>query len=401
MSKNVAFTIVAQNYVGYALTLADSMKNSNPDVDFRIYFADGIGPELLKVLEKKGVKYHNALELNPDLFLKMAFYYEVTEYCTSIKPFIMKSLLSEEFNTVTYIDPDIYVYNDLSEPVFSYLSTHSIFLTPHICYPIEDEFKPNEEIHLVSGTYNLGFISIANNDETVRFIQWWSERCENNCFNEQTIGLFVDQKWINLVPGLFEGVYISRDLGLNVAYWNMHERLYDQETNKINNKFDLTFFHFSGINVNSVDVISKHQNRYTLSQRSDLKPLFDHYSNAVIENISSVGKLPSYRFIRYNNGKSISILARRAYFVVRNNFASPFESVATEKQFFEHLSKLRINEKITSNEMNDKEKISTSLSRLATLMKWVQVILGPYRYASLLRAFKYLSSLKSCDFLYK
>lgn len=401
MSKNVVFTIVAQNYVGYALTLADSIKNSNPDVDFRIYFADGIGPELLKVLEKKDINYYNALELNPDAFLKMAFYYEVTEYCTSIKPFIMKSLLSEGFDTVTYIDPDIYVYKDLSEPVFSYLSTHSIFLTPHICYPIDDEFKPNEEIHLVSGTYNLGFISIANNDETMRFIQWWSERCENNCFNEQTIGLFVDQKWINLVPGLFNGVYISRHLGLNVAYWNMHERLYNQETSKINNDFNLIFFHFSGINVNNTNIISKHQNRYTLSQRSDLKPLFDNYSNTVIENISSVGTLPTYRFLRYSNGKSISVLARRAYFVVRNNFSSPFSSIVAEKQFFEHLSKIRINERITSNEMNDKEKINTSLSRLTTLMKWVQIFLGPYRYASLLRAFKYLSSLKSCDFLYK
>lgn len=401
MSKNVAFTIVAQNYVGYALTLADSMKNSNPDVDFRIYFADGISAELLKVLETRGVKYHNALDLNPETFFKMAFYYEVTEYCTSIKPFIMKSLLSEGFDTVTYIDPDICVYQDLSGPVFSYLSTYSIFLTPHICYPIDDEFKPNEEIHLVSGTYNLGFISIANNDETMRFIQWWSERCERNCFNEQTIGLFVDQKWINLVPGLFDGVYVSRDLGLNVAYWNMHERMYNQETNKINDKFNLTFFHFSGININNIDVVSKHQNRYTLSQRSDLRPLFEHYSNTVIENIRSVGILPSYRFLRYSNGKSISILARRAYFIVHNNFASPFSSVDSEKKFFEHLSKLRINEKITSNEMNDRKKINTSLSRLAKLMKCVQVIIGPYRYASLLRAFKYLSSLKLCDFLYK
>jgi len=401
MSKNVAFTIVAQNYVGYALTLADSMKNSNPDVDFRIYFADGISAELLRVLETRGVKYHNALDLNPDIFLKMAFYYEVTEYCTSIKPFIMKSLLSEGFDTVTYIDPDIYVYQDLSGPIFSYLSTYSIFLTPHICYPIDDEFKPNEEIHLVSGTYNLGFISIANNDETMRFIQWWSERCEHNCFNEQTIGLFVDQKWINLVPGLFDGVYISRNLGLNVAYWNMHERMYNSENNKINDEFELIFFHFSGINIKNIDIISKHQNRYNLFQRTDLKMLFKHYSAAVMDNISSVGELSAYRFVRYMNGKSISIIARRAYFTVRDKFASPFSSVEAEKQFFEHLAKLRIHEKVISNEMNDKEKINTSINRMAMVMKYVQVIIGPYRYTSLLRAFKYLSSLKSCEFLYK
>jgi len=34
----------------------------------------------------------------------------------------------------------------------------------------------------------------------------------------------VDQKWINLVPLLFEGISISRHVGLNAAFWNLHER---------------------------------------------------------------------------------------------------------------------------------------------------------------------------------
>lgn len=400
MHNHVAFTIVAQNYIGYAITLHESMKKSNPDVEFRIYLADGASVELTNFLDERGVNWVNALHLEPVLFLKMGFYYEVTEYCTSIKPFIIDSILDEHVQTVTYIDPDIYVYRSLTEPVFSHLRENNIFLTPHICFPIEDDKKPSEEIHLVSGTYNLGFISMANTTETKRFIAWWKLRCRDNCFNEQTIGLFVDQKWINLVPGLFEGVYISRHLGLNVAYWNMHERFLDNKSNKINDIFDLVFFHFSGINVNDVNVISKYQNRYRLDMRPDLAALFEGYSSLVKEKISDLKGLPDYKFMRYSNGKVISLLARRAYFMVRDELPSPFISEQAEKDFFALLNKLRIREKHQSAEMKDVNKISGSLNRLAVLMKIVMVAIGPYRYASLLRAFKYLSSLKSCEFLY-
>ena len=37
-------------------------------------------------------------------------------------------------------------------------------------------------------------------------------------------GLFVDQKWIDLVPGFYPDVGIIHHPGYNVAYWNLHCR---------------------------------------------------------------------------------------------------------------------------------------------------------------------------------
>ena len=37
-------------------------------------------------------------------------------------------------------------------------------------------------------------------------------------------GLFVDQRWVDLVPALFDDYVVMKRAGLNVAYWNLHER---------------------------------------------------------------------------------------------------------------------------------------------------------------------------------
>lgn len=397
--KIVAFTIVAQNYLGYALTLSKSMTESNPDIDFRIYVADGLDDEVRsKISANNTVEIIDALTIAPVLFSEMGFYYDVTEYCTSIKPFIINELFNESYDKVCYIDPDIYVYKSLAEPVLNYLDEYSIFLTPHICSPIKDNRTPNEQIHLFSGTYNLGFLAVKNDDVSRDFISWWMEKCKNECFFDPSKGLFVDQKWINLVPGMFPSVYISRHLGLNVAYWNLHERVIEKD--KIGES-DLVFYHFSGIDVFSIENISKYQDRYTLSERQDIRGLFEKYSELVKFNLSYLGKLPAYRFFKYRNGKLISLIARRLYFVHKKEFSSPFESIEKSEAFIEFLKRKGINEKNISNEIKDKKVVEDRVQQLNILIKILIRMIGPYRYQSAVKAFRYLSSLTSINHIYK
>ncbi|MCW4782450.1 hypothetical protein [Enterobacter chuandaensis] len=397
--KNIAFTIVAQNYLGYALTLYKSMSESNSNIDFRIYIADGLD-EIVKdkITAEYAVELVDALTISPDLFLKMGFYYDVTEYCTSIKPFVINSLFNEGYDKVCYIDPDIYVYKNLSEPVLNYLDNYSIFLTPHICSPITDDKIPNEQIHLFSGTYNLGFLAVKNDEVSNDFIEWWMNKCKDECFFDPVKGLFVDQKWINLVPGLFPNVYISRHLGLNVSYWNLHERVIIN--NKIKND-DLIFYHFSGIDVNNVEKISKYQNRYSLSERQDIKKLFLDYAALVKMNLSTVGDLPAYKFFKYKNEMVISLLARRIYFAFQNDFSNPLESIEKSEIFIAFLKSKGIYEKKSSNEIRDKNVANDKIEKLNYIIKLLIRIIGPYRYQSLVKAFRYLGSLSSIQQIYK
>lgn len=75
----------------------------------------------------------------------------------------------------------------------------------------------------------MGFIAIRWNDKTKLFIDWWMSRLRYNAFNAFSKGMFTDQKWIDLIPGFFDGVYILKDNGYNVAYWNLHGRKIELE----------------------------------------------------------------------------------------------------------------------------------------------------------------------------
>jgi glycosyltransferase involved in cell wall biosynthesis len=98
-------------------------------------------------------------------------------------------------------------------------------------------------------------------------------------------GLFVDQRWVDLVPGLFSSVTIHRDPGCNVAYWNLYHRHveYSDGEHTVNGS-PLKFYHFSGFYPDHPDVVSKHQTRYTFRDIPVVKGLFDGYQDRLYAN---------------------------------------------------------------------------------------------------------------------
>jgi glycosyltransferase involved in cell wall biosynthesis len=92
--------------------------------------------------------------------------------------------------------------------------------------------------------------------------------------------MFTDQRWIDLVPSLFEH-HILKDPGYNVAYWNLHERdvAWTGDGFVVNGR-PLTFFHFSGYDPAKPHLLSKHQvhlPRILLSERPDVRRICDEY----------------------------------------------------------------------------------------------------------------------------
>src|SRR3546814_7712438 len=71
------------------------------------------------------------------------------------------------------------------------------------------------------GIYNLGH-RVVRPDENGRAVaRWWADRLDKYCFDDKTIGLFTDQRWMDLVPATFEGVKILRVPNMDVASWNI------------------------------------------------------------------------------------------------------------------------------------------------------------------------------------
>jgi hypothetical protein len=224
--------------------------------------------------------------------------YNIVELNTAVKPFIAEFLFERDplVSTVTYFDPDILIYTPLIE-LETLLQRHNILLTPHFLSTIHDDAAPSEQGILNVGVYNLGFIAMRRGVEVMRFLEWWKGKLRNKCLVDVAHGLFVDQLWVSFAPLYFENVYVSKHKGLNVAYWNLHERVITGKSGNysVNNSFPLVFFHFSGYFPTQPDLISKFQNRFTFEQRPDLVPLFEEYREKLLANhYTSYRTIPCY-----------------------------------------------------------------------------------------------------------
>jgi len=165
------------------------------------------------------------------------------------------------------------------------------------------------------GIYNLGFLGVSASNITKNFLEWWDGHCQYNGFDYQEKGLFVDQKFCDLVPAIFESVFIAKHMGANVAYWNLHERGIAKHGNiiKINGEFPLIFFHYSGIEVGLDYGISKHLNGLSIKDRPDLEMLFSEYRNDLRRNNQMKYANEPYSFERRKDGSKIHELDRLVF----------------------------------------------------------------------------------------
>ena len=283
----IAFTLCSNNYLAQAKTLGDSLVAHNPNYKFVIGLVDKKSAEF----DYDSFSPHQVIEAETariPLFDDLCNRYDIIELNTAVKPFFFKFLFEEhpEAEGVIYLDPDMMVFSSL-EKIYAELDRHSLILTPHILSPIPvDGCEPRENVFLTFGTYNLGFIAVANKPEGLRFLDWWGERTFSSGYIKTDEGMFVDQLWLNLAPVFFKNVMISLDPGFNVAYWNLHERVVVKKDRGyfINDKSPLGFFHFSSYRFAEPGSMSPYQNRFTFATRPDIAALFEAYRNEVIKN---------------------------------------------------------------------------------------------------------------------
>lgn len=311
--KTAVFTIASKNYFAFVRTLMDSLEDSNPEWERFVGVVDKIDSQFNEMPRNFELLSLEELEL-PEAE-KMIFRYTILEFNTAIKPFVFKVLFNKlGYDRVIYLDPDIYVYERLKEIEEAFDNGYNIILTPHLTGLWNDRMLPNEESILQSGTYNLGFLALAKSSESFSLLDWWGEKLEKKCLVSIKDGIFVDQKWMDLIPGLFNNVFILRNEGYNVAYWNLSHRV----PKKVSGKFffnddQLKFFHFSGLNPADISNVSKHQNRFTIKNIGVAKELFEKYAGTVISKDFNVYKNFNYSFNTFNNGRKICDLFRYVY----------------------------------------------------------------------------------------
>jgi hypothetical protein len=268
-------------------------------------------------------------ELNIPNWKAWAFGHSIVELSTAIKPFMFKKLMNiKGCEKVIFLDPDIVVFSKLDD-IIQELDTANITLAPHQTSPEEsiEGIIDNEICSLKHGTYNLGFLGVANTKVSKDFIGWWGKRTYHFCKDDIPNGLFTDQKWIDLVPALFEGVKIIRSSRHDVASWNMPIRKLtkSESGNYLVDGKELGFYHFTGFDSGAHLVMLKKYNNY----KGAAKELYDWYSFQIKGSLEDPFAKLKWGYSSYSDGSDIKTEHKRIYNkrkYLQEAFPDPFDA---------------------------------------------------------------------------
>lgn len=133
-----------------------------------------------------------------------------------MKPVFMRQLLVTT-DKMIYVDNDIYFFGN-STLLFEQLNHYRVLLTPHF-YSSDPHREQNWlEANFRVGLYNAGFFAARRDAADV--LDWWARCCLYAIKQSFWRGLFDDQKYLDLVTVIFEGVGVLKHRGCNVAGWN-------------------------------------------------------------------------------------------------------------------------------------------------------------------------------------
>ena len=354
----LVYTSCTNNYLPKARVLAKSLKKYNPDWEFCLVLGES-EPECFNINNEPFDRILHFNELEIQNYNSWLFRHSVVEICTAAKgPALRHFLVNEGKKNVIYLDPDICVYGSLKQ-LEEWLKTYDILLTPHILEPQKCNPPIDELSTLMHGVYNLGFLAVTNSAVGINFANWWEERLYSYCYDDKSQGLFTDQKWIDLVPAIFDGVKIIRDPGYDVATWNLYERrLYVNDENDFfvrNREFPLRFYHFTGYDSKA----GYRQARKYISEMPVLVDLWQSYEKKLIENENDKYSKMKWQYSRYSNGEEIPCEARIAYRnspELQKEFPNPFDS-AVSNSFYEWTQRNLINDRSSRKGLSDKLRI--------------------------------------------
>jgi len=307
--RSAVCSVISPNYRPLARVLMASLRSHHPEWDRYVLVvggAAGVGDE--EPFELVAID-----SLGLPAITDLAFRYTMLELDTAMKPWLISHLFDRGYDRVMYFDPDIVVYSRLAE--LERPDAPFITLTPHLTGSVEEAGHARERTILLAGVWNLGFIAITRDPQLDAFLGWWKRRLERECVVEPEQGLFVDQKWIDLVPGLFDRVTALRHEGYNVAYWNLQQRTMTRGAagGFLVNGQPLRFFHFSGFDPSVPTLVSRHDVSQKVASSGDAALLFREYTIALrAAGFDSFRDAP-YAYAEFADGSQIADVVRLEY----------------------------------------------------------------------------------------
>ena len=255
MSRACFFTIGTASHLLYARALALSIRQFGA-YDFHVLLSDReTAPEDSQADE--GVRLWGAGDVQRAGFGRATAERHPDRrsdaFRWSMKPVMLDFFLTDQrYDAACYVDWDLHFFAD---PAFllDQLAQCGVMLSPHNRSTLPSDDAVAFELNFRDGIFNGGFV--GGTPRGLEAIRWWATACRYKCEVDCEHGLYVDQKYLDLLHSRFEGVDVIRHKGCNVAEWNRVDcrrvRLDDGQV-VINGDEPIVFIHFDALTVRDI-----------------------------------------------------------------------------------------------------------------------------------------------------
>ena len=321
-----AGTIAAKSRLAEARVVATSLREHHPDIPFFVLLTDEVDGYFDPA--SKLYDFVDLDELELDSIGDLAFRYDRDPLSYALTASFIGHLLDRGFDRVVFLKQESLVTGDLG-PLLNLLETHPIVLTPHLLAPLAGADAEARELNvLLSGTYNVGVVGVGAEDEGRRFGVWWHERLLRHCRHAVADGMHFEQRWADLVPGYFERTTVLRDQGVNVAHWNVRERMPDQSADGqiFVGSDPCRLFRFSGYDRSRPEQLSRYVPDLPVDGIADTAKIIARYRAALDAAGHARTSSWPYAYAQFDNGVPIPSIARTIYAELDNvaGFGYPF-----------------------------------------------------------------------------
>lgn len=217
----------------------ESLCNSSKDFHLYIVAFDDIALDILAKLSLSKVTVISLKEFEDKELLKVKQERTGKEYCwTCSSSVILYCLEHYDLDNCTYVDADLYFYND-PKILVDEIGNNSVIITKH-------NYAPEYDQSVNSGVYCVQFMAFLNDSKGVKVLKWWRNACLNWCHDRFEDGKFGDQKYLDDWTERFDCVHVLQNFGGGLAPWNRTKYYIDQNLNVSdgNRTYPMCFYHF-------------------------------------------------------------------------------------------------------------------------------------------------------------
>lgn len=245
--KNIFVTLFDSGYLTRGITMYESLRRVCKEFKLYIIAFDSEVYNKLYELHLEGVILISLSEFEDEELLNVKSKRSRGEYCwTSTPKSVLYVFNKFQEKICTYIDADMLFFKD-PQVLVDELGDSDVVITEHRYAEYCDQTYE-------SGKYCVQFMPFKNNQNGRKILNWWKDRCLENCGHDIEKGICGDQKYLDNWCEQFSGVHELENIGGGVAPWNVSKYSFYNDNGIIKMKEldtlkreDLVFYHFHNL----------------------------------------------------------------------------------------------------------------------------------------------------------